>query len=168
MTPRHCSACGSRLEPREREGRTRQVCTACGETSYENPVPAAAVVLRRGREVLLCRRGIEPYRGTWTLPAGYQEVDEAIETTAVREVREETGLIIRLIGLLDVMTTTDDPRKPAILVVYEGREVEGELQPGSDVDEVAFHSLDALPEAVGFANHRRILDRLRLGVERTW
>jgi ADP-ribose pyrophosphatase YjhB (NUDIX family) len=135
---------------------------------YENPVPAAAVVVRREGQVLLCRRCIDPYRGSWTLPAGYQEVDETIETTAVREVREETGLVVRLTALLDVMTTTDDPRKPAILVVYEAEEVEGELLPGTDADEVGFHVLEQLPEPLGFANHRRILERLRRKEVRAW
>jgi len=146
----------------------RPACPACHRIAYQNPAPAAAVAVRRGREVLLCRRGIEPYRGTWTLPAGYQEIDESIESTAVREVREETGLIVRLTGLLDVATTTDDPRKPSLLVTYEGEDVDGELCPGSDVDEVAFYPLDRLPADVGFENHRHILQRLRRGESRTW
>jgi ADP-ribose pyrophosphatase YjhB (NUDIX family) len=168
MPPRFCANCGTSLVPRELDGRTRQACPACRHVAYENPVPAAAVAVRRGRQVLLCRRRIEPYRGSWTLPAGYQEVDESIETTAVREVREETGLVVRLTGLLDVMTTTDDPRKPAILVVYEAEEVDGDLLPGSDANEVGFHALDDLPEPVGFVNHRRILERLRREEVRTW
>jgi len=150
------------------EGRERRWCEPCAAVVYENPVPAAAVVVQRPGEILLCRRTIEPYAGSWTLPAGYQEVDESIETTAVREVREETGLVVRLTGLLDVLTTDDDPRKPAILVVYEAEEVEGELLPGSDADEVAFHALDALPRDVGFSNHRRILERLSRGADRRW
>ena len=168
MPPRFCSECGEPLIPRDVDGRTRQYCAGCDRIVYENPVPAAAVAVRRGRSVLLCRRAIEPYRGSWTLPAGYQEVDETIETTAVREVREETGLVVRLTGLLDVLTTTDDPRKPAILVVYEAEEVEGELLPGSDADEVAFHALDTLPRDVGFNNHRRVLERLSRGATRRW
>jgi ADP-ribose pyrophosphatase YjhB (NUDIX family) len=146
----------------------RLVCSACDRISYENPVPAAATAVLRPGEVLLCRRGIEPFLGSWTLPAGYQEVDDTIETTAIREVREETGLVVRLTGLLDVMTTTDDPRKAAILVVYEAEEVDGELQPGDDADDVAFHPIDDLPEDVGFINHRRILQRLRTGESRPW
>src|SRR5262249_52301202 len=122
MSPRFCTACGARLDAREIEGRQRRVCPGCGRVAWENPVPAAAVAVRRGRQVLLCRRDIDPYRGHWTLPAGYQEVDETIETTAVREVREETGLIVKLTGLLDVLTTTDDPRKAGLLVIYEGEE----------------------------------------------
>jgi ADP-ribose pyrophosphatase YjhB (NUDIX family) len=168
MPPRFCAECGTPLVPRDIDGRARQTCPACPRVVYENPVPAAAVVVRREREVLLCRRRIEPFLGSWTLPAGYQEVDETIETTAVREVREETGLVVRLTGLLDVLTTTDDPRKPAILVVYEAQEVDGELLPGSDVDEVGFHALDDLPEPLGFANVRRVLERMRREEVRAW
>ncbi len=168
MPPRFCSSCGAALATRHVAGRERRWCDACAAVVYENPVPAAAVVVRRPGEVLLCRRAIEPFAGTWTLPAGYQEVDETIESTAVREVREETGLVVRLTGLLDVLTTDDDPRKPAILVVYEAVEVDGELQPGDDAREAAFHRLDELPEPVGFRNHRLVLQRLRRGESRTW
>jgi 8-oxo-dGTP diphosphatase len=168
MVPRFCIACGTRLVAREIDGRQRQACPACEHVAYENPVPAAAVAVRRGEQVLLCRRAIDPYRGTWMLPAGYQEVDEDIESTAVREVREETGLIVRLTGLLDVLTTTDDPRKAAILVVYQAEEVDGELLPGSDALEAAFHPLEDLPDNVGFRNHRVVLERLRRGGQRTW
>lgn len=131
-------------------------------------MPAAAVAVRRDDHVLLCRRAIDPFRGTWMLPAGYQEVDEDIESTAVREVREETGLIVRLTGLLDVLTSTDDPRKAAVLIVYSAVEVDGELQPGSDASEAAFHPLSELPDHVGFSNHRVVLERLRKGGQRTW
>ena len=168
MPPRFCSACGAALVDRFADGRERRWCASCRQVVYENPVPAAAVVVRRPGEVLLCRRSIEPYAGSWTLPAGYQEIDETIESTAVREVREETGLVVRLTGLLDVLTTDDDPRKAAILVVYEAVEVDGELQPGDDAREAAFHRLDDLPEPVGFRNHRLVLQRLSRRETRTW
>lgn len=161
-------ACGSGLEAREVEGRSRQVCSSCSRVAYENPVPAAAVVIRRGRQVLLVRRAIEPRKGHWGLPAGYQEVDETPELTAVREVREETGLVVRVTGLLDVLATVDDPRKPSLLVVYQAEEVAGELVPGDDCDEVAFHHLDELPESLAFRNDRIVLERLRRGEERRW
>lgn len=168
MPTRFCSACGAKLDMRQHEGRVRRVCADCGEVAWENPVPAAAVVVRRGAAVLLCRRAIEPYRGSWTLPAGYQEVDETIESAAVREVREETGLVVRLTDLLDVLSTDDDPRKPSLLVVFEGEEVDGELAPDSDVSEVAFHPLAALPPDLGFRNHRLVLERLAAGGRRRW
>ena len=168
MRPRFCIACGHALQPRQLEGRERQVCPDCGRVSYENPVPAAAAVVLRGQRVLLVRRAIEPRRGCWGLPAGYQEVDETVESAAVREVREETGLVVRLTGLLDVLTTPDDPRKPSILVVYQAEELDGELEPGSDCDEVAFYELDDLPDDLAFHNDRVMLERVRRGESRPW
>ncbi len=165
---RHCQACGAALEERELEGRLRAVCPACGRVAYQNPVPAAAVAVLDGRRVLLGRRAIDPHRGAWGLPAGYQEVDESIETAAVREAREETGLIVQLTGLFDVLTTTDDPRKPSLLVVFTGRAVDGDLEPGSDCAEVAWHDLDHLPDDVGFRNDRRVLERLRTGADKAF
>lgn len=116
----------------------------------------------------MCRRTIEPFAGLWGLPAGYQEVDETIETAAVREVREETGLIVRLTGLVDVLTTPDDPRKPSLLVVFDAEHVDGELEPGDECSEVAWMSLDDLPHDIGFANNRAVLERLRTGETRRW
>ena len=168
MFPRFCIACGDRLQPQEIEGRSRQVCPSCAHIAWENPVPAAAVAVCRQREVLLCRRTISPYEGLWGLPAGYQEVDETIEATAIREVREETGLIVKLTGLVDVFTTPDDPRKPSLLVVYGGEEVDGELEPGDECSEVAWVSLDELPRDIAFANNRAVLERLRTGESRAW
>jgi len=160
--------CGSALARAPIEGRERSVCRACGHVHWENPVPAAAVAVLDGSQILLCRRAIEPYRGHWGLPAGYQEVDETCENAAVREVREETGLIVKLTGLIDVLTTPDDPRKASILVVYAGEAVDGELQPGSDVDEVAWVSLHELPDELAFHNNRLLLERLRKGEVRRW
>lgn len=168
MRPRFCIACGAALEPREVEGRSRLVCSACDRVSYENPVPAAAAVVRRGQQILLVRRAIEPRRGSWGLPAGYQEIDESPETTAVREVREETGLLVRVTGLLDVLPTLDDPRKRSLLIVYRAEEVGGDLLPGSDCDEVGFLRLDELPDDLAFHNDRMILERLRRGKETRW
>lgn len=161
-------SCGSLLGSRFIEGRERSVCRACGSVHWENPVPAAAVAILDGRQILLCRRGIQPYRGQWGLPAGFQEVDETVENAAVREVREETGLIVRLDGLLDVLTTPDDFRKQSILIVYTGVAVDGELCPGDDVTEVAWYDLEALPEDLAFHNNRLVLDRLRRGETRKW
>lgn len=166
--PAFCIRCGAGLVDREIEARIRRACPTCGHVQWGNPVPAAAVVVRRGDTVLLVRRAIEPRLGCWGLPAGYQELDETTETTAVREAREETGLVVRLTGLVDVLTTPDDPRKPSILVVYTAEEVAGELQPGSDCDDVGFFPLSELPRELAFQNDRLVLDRLRRGEPWRW
>jgi 8-oxo-dGTP diphosphatase len=157
---RFCPLCGGPLLPAPVEGRDRPRCGGCGFVYFWNPATAAAGVVLRGDEVLLVRRGIEPFRGSWALPAGYQEVDEDPRDTARREIREETGIEAEVTSLFDVIWIPDDPRKPANVLVYLCRVAGGELEAGSDATEAAWFHLDRLPDDVGFDNRERILSRL--------
>lgn len=146
------------------EGRERQSCPACPFVLYANPASAsAAVVVREKVEVLLVRRAIEPFKGSWALPAGYQEMDEDPAAAAVREVREETGLSVSVERLMELIYVPDDPRKPANVAVFECRPTGGVLRAGSDALEVGWFHLERLPEFMGFDNNRGILERLRSG-----
>ncbi len=128
---------------------------------YLNPACAAAGAVLDGRgRVLLIRRRIPPFRGQWALPAGYQEIDEDPRDTALREVREETGIEAEVVRLFDVVWVADDPRKPADVIVYLCRPLGGELRAASDADDARWFPLDDLPGEVGFDNRRRILDQL--------
>ncbi|MFQ5552647.1 MAG: NUDIX domain-containing protein, partial [Thermoplasmata archaeon] len=66
------------------------------------PVPAVAGVVFRGEKVLLVRRKVPPYEGSWSLPGGAIELGETLTQAVVREVREETGLDVDPIGLVGV------------------------------------------------------------------
>jgi 8-oxo-dGTP diphosphatase len=55
-----------------------------------------------GERVVLIRRATDPGRGLWSYPGGYLEMGETLEEGAVRETREETGLTVRITGLLGV------------------------------------------------------------------
>ena len=155
-----CIVCGAELEEREVFGAARKTCTACDYIQFRSPACAAAVVVVRGREILLVRRGIEPYRGLWGFPAGFQDYWETAQEAAVREVHEETGLEIAIERLLDVCYTRDDPRKRANVVVYLARPVAGTLCASDDAADAAFFSLDSLPEKMAFENNQAILRRL--------
>ncbi|MGQ9921313.1 MAG: NUDIX hydrolase [Desulfobacca sp.] len=69
----------------------------------EQPIVGVAGIIFRGQEVLLIRRGQEPALGEWSLPGGAVEVGETLEEALRREVREETGLDIDIIGLTAVV-----------------------------------------------------------------
>jgi ADP-ribose pyrophosphatase YjhB (NUDIX family) len=150
--------CGAALTLAHVEGRERRRCAGCTFVLYENPASAAAgVVVDESRRVLLIQRAIEPYRGFWALPAGYQEVDEHPRQTVAREIREEAGIEVDVVELLDLLFIPEDSRKPANLAVFLCRPTGGDLRPGHDADAAAWFDLERLPEKLGFDNGPRIL-----------
>jgi ADP-ribose/FAD diphosphatase len=86
-----CNQCGARVARAVPDGeeRERWVCPGCGTIHYENPKTVVGCIVEHEGGILLCKRAIEPARGGWTMPAGYQEVDESAVQGAVRETREE-------------------------------------------------------------------------------
>ena len=157
---RCCLLCGADLIEREIFGRLRKRCSACEFVLFRSPGTGAACVVARGREVLLVQRGIQPYKGEWGLPAGYQEYGESAADAAVRETQEETGMEVRIVRMLDLVYTRDDVRKEANLVVFLATVVAGTLQAADDAADARWFTLDALPEALSFANNRLLLQRL--------
>lgn len=77
-----------------------------------------AVVEREGK-ILLIRRGREPFRGRYALPGGFVEYGERLEDAVLRELREETGLVGRVVDLLCVRSDPErDPRGHVVSVVF--------------------------------------------------
>ena len=158
---KYCPRCGGYLEIKFAEGRDRFVCERCGSIFYQNPVPAVAVILQRGSDVLLVKRKYDPRIGTWSLPAGFLELGEAPEECAVREAKEETNLDIEIGALYGVFPAIDDPRSQVVLIVYRGVIIGGEVRPGDDALEAQFFHLDKLPPDISFTSHRKVLSALR-------
>ena len=102
-------------------------------------VAVGAVVVDQGR-VLLVRRGREPLKGHWSLPGGMLEVGEPLTAGVVREVREETGLTVQpleLVELLDrIHRDGDRIRYHYVIADYLCRVVGGTLKAASDADAV--------------------------------
>jgi len=155
-----CPRCRTELVARREGGRTRPVCPTCGFVQYLNPVPGAGVILRRAERICLVERRFAPKQGQWTLPTGFMEWDEDIETTAVRETREETGLEVRLTGLFAVHTGVLPPDLPVLVVFFTAEETGGVLRPGDDAARAGFFALDELPGPIAFAAHRKVLRAL--------
>jgi len=158
---RFCPRCAAPLVPRVEHGTVRPTCPRCGYIHYHNPVPAAGVILTEFGRVLLVKRRFDPRAGTWCLPAGFMESGETPEQTAVRELKEETGLAARLTGLFGVYAGFDDPRVRAVLILYTAERSGGELRPGDDAIETRFFPLVRLPRVLSFEAHRRALEEFR-------
>ncbi len=90
------------------------------------------------RRVLLVKRGAEPLKGQWSLPGGLIELGESLSDAMIREVREETGITvepIELIELLDRIHRQDERvRYHYVIADYLCRVVGGELLAASDAD----------------------------------
>lgn len=141
-------------------GERRPTCPACGWVHYEDPKVAAGVLILRGREVLLVRRTLDPYLGSWSIPAGFVNAFEDPAAAALRECREETGLNAELDGLFEFHTGREHIRGSDIFLVYRAHVLNGTLNAADDVDQVGWFSLDSLPP-LAFESTRRLLDKAR-------
>ncbi|HSO26505.1 MAG TPA: NUDIX hydrolase [Anaerolineales bacterium] len=153
-----CPRCGKPVTQAERFGRLRKVCPACDWIFFHDPKVAVATLIQRNDEVLFVRRAINPRRGLWTLPAGFVDAGEDPRTAAARECLEETGLQVRITGLLDVLAGQEHPNGAHIIIFYRAEICSGELHPGDDVDMAAFFPRTHLPP-LAFDSTRRILNR---------
>lgn len=85
--------------------------------TYKYPRPAVTtdcVVITRETEpkVLLIQRGNEPYKGCWAFPGGFMEIDETLEECAIRELKEETGLVVTHDEIFPIGTFSKIDRDP--------------------------------------------------------
>jgi len=128
----------------------------------QRPIVGIGVVVIEDDRVLLIRRGKEPRRGTWSLPGGAQELGEPVAKGAVREVKEETGLDIEVIGLLDVVDSIDTDDSGAVrfhytLVDFVGRPVSGRIEASGDAAEVRWFDREGLSSLGLWSETERII-----------
>ena len=110
--------------------------------------------------MLLVRRTMMPHEGLWSLPAGFVDAYELPETAVIREMREETGLEVKVEKLFTVLSGREHPRGSDIFLVYIVTQVGGVLAAGDDASEAAWFNLDALPP-LAFETTRKILEQTR-------
>jgi ADP-ribose pyrophosphatase YjhB (NUDIX family) len=142
---RFCPACGGALDKRVLKAGDpeRLVCGACGFVFYLDPKVAVGTIVRAddGRLVLV-RRAIEPGYGLWVFPSGYVDRGEPVEVAAVREAREESGLDVRIDGLVNVYSYGG--RAP-IVIVYAATAIGGALGVNDECLEAALFTPETIP-----------------------
>lgn len=152
-----CPRCRASLEIGEVDECVRPHCPECGFIYYQNPAPAAGAIIIRDGKILMVKRSVPPAQNDWCIPAGFTEWSEHPQQTAIRELKEETGLDISITSMFDVFMGMDDPRTHAVLILYHAEVIGGELIAGDDASDARFFSFDNLPANIAFQAHRDAL-----------
>jgi 8-oxo-dGTP diphosphatase len=120
-----------------------------------NPLPTVDLIIEVDKGIILIKRK-NPPEG-WALPGGFVDCGESIESAAVREAREETGLTAELIRQFHTYSDPKrDPRHHTITTVFIAK-ARGNAIAGDDAKEVEIFSRDNLPRLIAF-DHRDILN----------
>jgi 8-oxo-dGTP diphosphatase len=136
------------------------------EYTYKYPRPsvtADCVVITNESQpkVLLIQRGNDPFKGQWAFPGGFMDMDETTEQCAIRELEEETGLVVSDLHQIGAYSKVDrDPRGRTITVAYlaiidkpvivHGQDdaAKAEWFPLSALPELAFDHADIMKDAI--------------------
>jgi mutator protein MutT len=109
----------------------------------KRPVLGVGALIFNRDKILLVERGKEPLKGYWSLPGGVLEVGETLEQGIVREVREETGLEVKPLKVLEIFERIilDDHGAPEyhyVLIDYVCRVTGGSLRADDDASRAAW------------------------------
>ncbi len=116
----------------------------------EFPLVGVGAIIIDPPRVLLVKRAHPPIQGQWSIPGGVLEVGEMVRDAAIREAREETGLIVEpgeLLGVFDRVLRDREQRVQYhyVLIDFLCKPVGGELRAASDAEEVRWFTLEELP-----------------------
>lgn len=111
--------------------------------------------------VLLIKRGVEPYKDRWAFPGGFLKPDESAETGALRELYEETGLKDAYIEQFHTYTAPErDPRERVITIAYMALVKITNVKGGDDAAEAQWFPVDEAPQ-LAFDHDKILRDALR-------
>lgn len=140
-------------------------CPVCDVTIYSNVVGAAAMCIIKDGNVLLSRRAIEPFKGDYDLIGGFIIPEETPEQAAIREAKEETGLDVKITGLLGIYSDQYGEGSHTLGIHYLGEITGGVQHAGDDAALLEWVDIKAIPDealTTGFRNVRESLRDLKI------
>jgi ADP-ribose pyrophosphatase YjhB (NUDIX family) len=126
----------------------------------ERPVVGVGAVVWKDDQVLMIRRGNSPGKGQWSIPGGKQEFGETTKAAAIREVLEETGVDIELLGLIGVYDSIS-PDGHFTLINYAARWMNGTPVHGGDALDARYMTIADIDSLEIWADVRAAIDLSR-------
>lgn len=132
-------------------------------TYWNNPRTAVAVIFLKDGQALFSKRGIEPRKGTYDFPGGFLEYNEDVFEGAVREVQEETSVIIRPtdIELLTAYTAEYIPDISVTDLICVVRRWQGEFNPADDSDGLEWKPITFIDNPAFTAPYSGLVQKLQ-------
>lgn len=144
------------------DDRQRLTCPDCGFVAYDNPKIITGLVATWEDRYLICRRGIQPRRGFWTVPAGFLELGETTAEGARREAWEEARIKTEVTGLIGIY---EIPRISQLYVIHSGRMTAPDHAPGPESEDTRLVTWEEIPwDELAFPSVRWSLERHRQGL----
>ena len=154
--PRFCSHCAAPLP-----SPPPVTCRSCDTSHWLDAKPCAGALVARGDQLMLVRRAHDPWRGAWDVPGGFCGPREHPKDAAEREVREETGLAVRVGSVLGMWIDTyaregADADKVTLNIYFHATVRTGaqaRMDP-NEVAEIGWFAADELPVRPGLPGPR--------------
>ena len=167
----YCPQCGVEFAKNEQERFNNEQknirCGNCPFVFYNNPNPAVSAIIKNTKgEVLLTKRGIEPFKGDWDLPGGFVDYGELPDEAMLRELEEELGIkkVIDM-NFLDMYSVDyinegrEDEKMNVLNIVFEVFVDESEINGAKDdIEEFEFFSIEKLPKNIAFDEQKKFFE----------
>jgi len=129
------------------------------QKQHESRPTTIDVVVVKENKILLVKRKNQPYKDKWALPGGFVKINEDTLSAAKREVKEETGVSIEILGIIGVYSDPKRDERHTISIAYLGFPLNpnSKLKPQkNETKEVKWFEIDKLPELA--FDHKQIVE----------
>lgn len=148
-----CNQCGHTVEykiPAD-DNQVRAICPNCAHIQYQNPLIVVGTLPIWQKQILLCKRNIEPRKNFWTLPSGFMELEETIAQGAARETMEEAGAQFQLEKLYTII---DVVHAGQVHMIYLAKLLSEQFTPGIETIDARLFSPEDIPwEQIAFQSN---------------